>query len=174
MDFKTALVDSSRLIADMVADVVGNNKEYFEQILNIVFEDDQVYAPRAARVLELVSSKYPSLIFPHINMLAKKLPDFKENGVKRNITKTISQHQLPSDEDSLGILTDTCFRWLRSESVPVAIKIYSMHILQRVVKQIPELTAELLFSIEEQMPHASPGFKARGKIILKYFNRKQV
>ena len=50
---------------------------------------------------------------------------------------------------------------------PVAIKAFSLTVLQKLAKKYPEIIPEIKLIIEEQLPHQSAAFKSRAKKFLK-------
>lgn len=122
---------------------------------------------RLARVINLVANLHPELIRPHLKELVIKLPTFKTGGLKRCMVKTISERSFDFDENTLGILVNTCFEWVNDPSEEIAIKAYAMEVLYRVSQFHPDIKPELIATIEYLLPEASSGIKVRGKMYLK-------
>ena len=62
---------------------------------------------------------------------------------------------------------DTCFKYVESPTEAVAIKAFSLTVLNNLAKQYPEIIAEIQLLIEEQLPHQTAAFKSRAKVFLK-------
>ena len=60
-----------------------------------------------------------------------------------------------------GEVADICFDYLLSTEEPIAIKVFSMVVFEKIVFAEPELKTELQFLIEEQLSYALAGFKSR-------------
>ena len=62
---------------------------------------------------------------------------------------------------------DICFHYLSSPNEPVAIKAFSLTILQNLSKQYPEIKNEIKLIIEERWEHETAAFHSRAKKFLK-------
>ena len=164
MNFKEQMVDSGRIVGEMVAMNVGNNPEYFAQILDMVLHESMPMQSRAGRVFCLVSIKYPYLVKPHIDRILEHAQ--KGNVLHRSILQVFTEVKLDMNEDQEGILLDLCFDWLANKPLEVAHIIYCFNILFNFVKQVPELGPELADAIRSIIPHSSVDVKNRGQKIL--------
>ena len=172
MDTKELFPDTSRRTADIAVSVICNNPEIFKNVLDLAFEDNGVFAMRAARALNLAAVKRPELVRPFLNDIAVKLPTFKTGGVKRCLLKTISERSFDYDENTLGLLVNICFDWVNDPQEEIAIKVYALEVLYRTSQFHPDLKPELIACIERLMPEASSGIKVRGKRYLKRLYRE--
>jgi hypothetical protein len=166
MDLQDLLFDSSRRTADMAVGVIGNNPDIFKKMLDFAFEDKNLYAMRAARVIQLASHNHPELIRPYLREIILRLPNLKNEGLKRGLAKILIERSYDHDDDTLGILVSTCFDWLMNPAEKPAIKVYSMEILYKISQLYPEIKTELVSSIEEQLPRSGVAVKSRGRQIL--------
>ena len=116
-------------------------------------------------MLSIIADKHPFLIKPYLPLLVKQLHNPKHDAVKRNVLRILQFIDIP--DEVMGELADLCFNFLTSSKEAIAIKVFAMTILERIVRQYPELTQELIIIIEDQMPYGSAGFKSRGTKILK-------
>jgi hypothetical protein len=174
MDLKDLLFDSSRRSADMAVSVIGNNPEIFRKFLDFAMQDNSRYAMRAARVIQIASHNYPELVRPYLKEIILRLPDLKNDGLKRGMAKILIERSFDHDEETLGILVATCFDWLMDPAQKPAIKVYSMEILYKVSQVYPEIKNELISSIEEQLPRSGTAVKSRGKQILAKFYKQTI
>ena len=166
MDLQDLLFDSSRRTAEMAVGVIGNNPEIFKTMLDFAFEDKNLYAMRAARVIQLASHNHPELVRPYLKEIILRLPNLKNGGLKRGMAKILIERSFDHDEETLGILVSTCFDWLMNPDEKPAIKVYAMEILFKSSQFYPEIKSELIFSIEDQLPKSGTAVKSRGKQIL--------
>lgn len=169
-ELEDLLSDSSRKTADIAVNLVGSDSGIYKRFIDFALEDRGKYAMRAARVINLVSLKHPHLIRPYLPMLVHKLPNLKNDGLKRGIAKTISERSPDYDDETTGLLVNTCFDWLNDPQEKIALKVYAMEILYRISQFYPEMKPELIASIEHQLPEASTAIKSRGrKYLLKLY-----
>jgi len=171
MDFKKVLeVDSSRFIANMVVTGINNNPEYFDEVYRLCFESKYPINMRAGRAIALICEKYPDLFTPYLNETIGRIKDEKTDGVKRGFLKAFTESvpiQQLLELPLAGLLVNCCFDWLISPSEPIAVKVYSMELLEKVCKFEPELTNELIAVLENISEEQGIAVKNSGKKILK-------
>jgi hypothetical protein len=66
-----------------------------------------------------------------------------------------------------GRVMNACFNFVASNDAAIAIKAFSLTILQNLSKDYPEIRSELKLIIEERWPHETAAFRSRAKKILK-------
>jgi len=173
-DLKKLLSDSSRFTVDVATNLIDRNPEIFSKMLDFALLDLGAYSMRAARVVYFSSLRHPGLIRPYLPALVQKLSGMKNDGLKREMTKTIAVQPLQYDEETAGSLVDTCFAFMNSQQEKVAVKVYAMEILFKLSEIYPDLRQELICSIEYMMPEASAGMKSRGRKYLTKLKRATV
>ncbi|MDR2036679.1 MAG: hypothetical protein LBQ60_02010 [Bacteroidales bacterium] len=160
----------SRTNMDYVAHCVGNDKDSFAGLMDIVLYGKPPVVQRAAWAMTACLEKYPYLIDPYVGLLIERLPILKPDGVKRQVVKALSGLDIP--EVAQGTLADICFEWLQSAEIQVAVKVHCMQILANLVTQYPDLATELQVAIREQIPRNSVAFASRAKKILSLLEKK--
>lgn len=60
-----------------------------------------------------------------------------------------------------------CMDYIASNDEPVAVKAFSLSILQNLSKQYPEIKNEVKLIIEERWPHETAAFHSRAEKFLK-------
>ncbi|MBN1159434.1 MAG: hypothetical protein JXA61_08635, partial [Bacteroidales bacterium] len=159
------LADSSRVLADLTANMVYDRPDLFGDLTDLTLSEKSPHAQRAARVIAICSLQYPELFVRHRRKIAARLAQLKNESVMRNLLKIYAEIPLEYSENEKSILVNLCFDFLVSQTAPVAIKAYSMDILYRLAVEIPEIGIELYSIVEDQMPYSSAGFKSKGKQI---------
>ncbi len=167
MELEDLLIDSSRITADMAVHTIGENQALFKKVLDFALEDNNQYAMRAARVIHLTATNHPELIRPYLNKIIHALSGFKNDGLKRSMTRILSEHCTELNEESHWILIDVCFNYLMDPNEKIALKIYSMDILYNISQQYPDIKKELISCIENQLPYASAAIKSRGEKMIR-------
>lgn len=159
MDIRTQLLSElSRANVDFTIHCLGNDKDHFRELINIILNEKDPLPMRASWVAEGITATYPDLINPYVKDLITKLRKFSHPGTMRNILKIFSRMEL--NKKFHGEIADICFDWIADDSKPVAIKVHSMQILANLSRMYPELQNELLELIDEQIPRSSAGFKS--------------
>ncbi len=163
---ETLRLRQSKDLARKVARYVGNDRARFRELMELIFENDLVIAPRASWAMNDCVEAHPELIKPYLGKLIRHLQrtDMHE-GVTRNIVRILQFIAVP--EKYLGELTDTCFALLLNSSSPIAVKAFSMTVLLNICKREPDLKNELKAAVEAVLEHASAGVKNRGEKTLK-------
>lgn len=164
-DFREILCDSSRQVIDIGVSYLESHQEIFDELLELVFSDKDIFSNRASRVVEIHSEKNSSLIKPYLEEIINRLPSFTNEGVRRNLLKIFTREykEILSNEDLTGKLVDSCFNFLNSKKEPPSVRCYSIHILYGISKSIPEIKNELYLSIEDMIEESSSGLKNVGK-----------
>jgi hypothetical protein len=163
------LVENSRRNADLVAGLIFQKQELFDELFRIYIRNEEPVSRRAAWVADIVTEKQPALLEPLLDEIVVNLPRFTHDGMKRESLRMLARSPLPAGQ--LGKLISICFDWLTSGKETVAVKMYSMEILYRISLQEPGLKRELADSIEWRMQEETPGFRAHGRKLLRQLNR---
>ena len=165
MDIKEQLeAELSRWNTDLVGEYVGEDRDRFHELWNLLFPEQYPISPRAAWVIESLCEKNPRLLKPFLNELLNQLPAIVHHGIRRHMMKILTFQEIPDEQ--LGKLIDRCFLWIQDGDIPVAVKVHSMQIIFNATEQYPELKAELIAVLEEQMSRNSPGFKSRARRLI--------
>lgn len=159
------LREQSRSNTDLIISIVMARPEMFEELWRILLLNKDPLSRRAAWAADYCAENRPQFISGRIEELASCVPAFSSDGLKRHSLRMLSRSALP--EENLGILADACFNWLQSPSESVAVKMYSMVILNRISEFIPEIRRELYDIIEIQLDEATPGFINIGRKIMR-------
>lgn len=166
------LIEMSRRNTDLVADLILQKPDLFNDLFEVFLRNEEPVSRRAAWVIDTVSETNPSLLEPYLNIMTDALTGFTHDGLKRHAVHMLSRSPLPSEH--LGELMDICFTWLTSPKESVAVKVYCMDILYNISKQEPDLKKELADSIEWRMQEETPGFQNRArKMLFKLYREMQ-
>lgn len=160
------MLEMSRRNTDLVADLIVQKPDLAEALFQVFLRNEEPVSRRAAWVLDIVTEKHPELIGSHPDQIIGMLPVFDHDGLKRHALHMLVRSPLPT-ADKLGELMTLCFDWLISPKEAVAAKVYCMELLYRMTQVEPDLKQELADSIEWRMNEETPGFKNRGRKLLK-------
>ncbi len=161
------LYDISKKHAAEIASKAAQDAAILKALWNFALSDETPVNWRAAWVIKGIHENNRNLIEPLISDMIRALPQLEKEGVKREFLRMIMEYPLPEGEESLGVLLDSCFRWLANPAEPIAVKIHCMTILFEICKVIPEIKQELITTIEISMQEGSAGIINRGKKTIK-------
>ena len=170
MNIKTALLkEHSKKRCAAIVSFIGNDQKKFDELFYLFLHDEYRVVQRAGWPISYCVEKYPNLIKKHFATLLKNL-DKKgiHDAVKRNTVRLLQYVEIPKKFH--GQVMDICFRYISSPAEPVAIKAFSITVLQHLAKQYPEIINELKLVIKERLDYETVAFKTRAKKLLKEFS----
>lgn len=159
------LQEHSKKQCGEIVKYIGNSKERFAELMKLFFLGKYRVTQRAAWPMSYCVNNHSQLIKPYI----KKLLDNLEkkglhDAVIRNTVRLLQDVAIP--EKYHGKLMGVCFGLIQSNETAVAVKAFSLSILQNLSKQYPDIIPELKLVIEERWEHESAAFRSRAKKIL--------
>jgi hypothetical protein len=165
------LQEHSKARCNKITAYIGNNKERFAELMRIFFECEYRLTQRAAWPMSYCVRNHPELIAPYFKKIIDKLSHRNEPAaVTRNIVRLLQDVDVPKKYH--GKLMTTCFNFLQSNETPVAIKAFSMTILQNLSSQYPDIIHEVKTIIEKRWPFESAAFRSRARNFLKSVKRE--
>jgi len=175
IDFPAILTDSSRSLMDYTASMVGDDQRMFLRALDLAYEQKSPLCMRAARVADLCCERNPELIRPHLVKMVKELPGLRDMAVKRTFMHILIRHSWVEDEEAMGKLVDTLFKWLMDDHQAIAVKAYAMAILGNISEILPDLKGEFVLVLEETFPlWDSAALQSAGKKMLKRLRKSSI
>ena len=82
----------------------------------------------------------------------------------RNILRVLQSYDIPASLH--GRLMDACFRFIADPLAPIAVKAFSLTVLDKLSREYPDIRGELVTTIEERLPHETAAFRSRARKIL--------
>ncbi len=155
-----------------IGKIIGPDPETFRALFDHAFSREMPVCWRATWLMDHLAEVHPWLAEGYIGIIWKEIPRQHPDGVTRSALRLLSRYDIP--EDFQGIAADLCLSWLEKESVPVAIKAYSMEMLLKIASVYPELSNEFITVIEDQAPNNSAGYKARAGHIIRAMKKLEI
>jgi hypothetical protein len=170
MNIKTALLkEHSKKQCDAIVKWVGQDQKRFDELFDLFLHDEYRVVQRAAWPVSYCVEAHPEFIKKHFAKLIKNLSRKGiHDAVKRNTVRLLQYVSIP--EKFHGQVMDLCFRYITSPAEAVAVKAFSITVLQNLAKQYPEIINELKLVIEERWDYETVAFKTRAKNLLKEFS----
>jgi hypothetical protein len=160
------LKEHSKANCNKIVQWIGASKQRFDELFKLFLSDEYRVVQNAAWPLSYCVIAHPQLIKKHFAKLVSNLarPGI-QSAVKRNTMRLLQNIEVPKKYH--GVLMDACFKYITVPGEAIAVKIFSLTVLEKLAKQYPEIVPELKLVIEENYEHASAGFKSRAKKILR-------
>jgi hypothetical protein len=159
------LKEHSKKQTDKIIRYIGTNQNKFDALVELFLNGEYQVTQRAGWPLSYISIAHPEMIRKHLkNLLVNIKKPNLHNAVVRNTFRLLQFVEIPKSLQ--GIAVEVSFNYFNDIKQPVAIRCFSMTVLGNLCKEYPELKNELLICIEENLPHASAGFRARAKKVL--------
>ena len=165
------LAEHSKNQKDRIIEFIKDDSKKIKQLMVLFFEGEPKVKQRASYVVGSIEDIYPKVLkkyYPQIVMNLKK--EKLHNSIPRNSLRILTD--APLDEEHTGILLDLCFGYLEDNSLPVAIRAFSITCLYEHGNKYPELMTELKLILEDHLPFAKPAYKFRAKAVIKEIDKK--
>lgn len=171
MDLKKEILkEHSKAQTEKIVNYIGNSATRFKDLVTVFLAGPYRVTQRAAWPLAICVELYPNLVKPHLTILLKYLdkPGIHDS-VKRNTVRLLQHIEIPKRLH--GKIADRCFRYLTDNEENIAVRVFSMSVLETISRENPELKRELQMIIEDHLPFASPGYLSRARRVLKNLSK---
>jgi hypothetical protein len=167
MDLRREILkEHGRKRADKIANYAAGSPARFKSLVDIFLAGPYRITQRASWPLTICAENNPALVRPHLkrllNFLAK--PGIHD-AVKRNTMRLLQLVDLPKRNH--GQVIDLCFALLQRPQEAVAIRVFAMTVLSRVIVDEPDLQKELRIILEDQLPYETAAFRSRATKLIK-------
>jgi len=167
------LVDSSKMLADIIVNKIGNNKQQFSEAIELMLKDKYPISMRAGRIVHFVSEKHPHLVAPYYERMVNLLPTARVDGVKRSIQKIMYETPYDLTEEMWGKLTDISFNFIEDPKQAIAIRAFAIDFIVKTLNIYPEIKPELIALLESVRIDCSVGLENKcRKLIQKLKSNK--
>lgn len=146
-----------------VVDYVGDDKKKFHELMQLFFYDEYRVSQRASWAVSHCIQKNPSFAKKYLSLMLDNLKNPVHNAVVRNTVRILDLVEIPTKLHAQTL--DICFELISKHSTPIAIKAFSIGVMQKLSNIYPELKNELKLLIEDQLPNATPAIISRAKRI---------
>jgi hypothetical protein len=162
---QTLLEEHSKKQCDKIVNWIGDDNNRFKELIQLFLNGEYRVVQRAAWPMSYSAQNHPEWVQPFYSEFLRRLEKKGEqDAVRRNIVRILQEIDVPKKYH--GRLMNICFELIQSNDVAVAIKAFSLTILQNLSKQYPEIIPELKLIIEERWGIETAAFRSRAKKIL--------
>ena len=157
--------EHSKQQCDRIVQYIGRDKERFAELMRLFFKGEYRITQRAAWPLSYVVRLYPEMIGPYFKPLLDNL-DKKgiHVAVVRNTIRLLQDVEIPRKYH--GRVMSRCFEYVALPETPIAVKAFSLTVLETLSKTYPDILPELKLLIEGQWDQAPPAFRVRARRIM--------
>ncbi|HMH23102.1 MAG TPA: hypothetical protein VK563_15060 [Puia sp.] len=167
MDLLESLAkEHSKRQCDRIVNYIGSDKERFAALMHLFFKGEYRITQRAAWPVSYCVRQHPHLIRPWFKPLLDQLAKSDRHiAVIRNTLRLLQDVPIPQKYH--GRVMSICFDFIQSPDTAIAVKAFSLTVLEHLAADYPDILPELRLIIEEQWDQATPAFRSRAKKILK-------
>jgi hypothetical protein len=160
------LKEHSKAQCSKIVKWVGNSQQRFDQLLHLFLTGEYRVVQRAAWPVSYCVEAHPAFIKKHFAVLFKKWTDSTVHpSVKRNTVRLLQYVAIPKKYQ--GLVMDNCFRFIADVNEAIAVKAFSITVLENLSNVYPEIIPEIKTIIEERWPHETPAFHSRARLFLR-------
>jgi len=160
----------SKELRDQIINYIGSSKAKMKSLMHFFFHDEWRYNQRASWAVLHIGLKNPQLLTPYLEQMVNQLKEPKHDAVVRNTMRIFEDIDVP--EDLEGPLLDIALVFMSDPKQAVAIRAFSMTVVENIVKRFPEIAPEIIAILQDQLEYeCTPGFKSRAKRTLKSLNK---
>jgi hypothetical protein len=152
---------------------IGTDLHRFNELFDLFLHDEYRVSQRAAWPVSHCAIAHPEFMKKNWGRLISNLHKPKiHDSIKRNTVRLLQSVPIPKKYE--GAVMDICFKYVESHREAVAVKAFSLSVLEKLARKYPEIIPEIKYLIEDQLPHQTAAFRSRAKKILKTFESFQV
>ena len=163
MNFRDLLLNNhSKYTSLQIANEIGTDSKKFKELMKLVLANEKLISQRAAWALSFSMEANPTLTNPYLKKIISLLPLANyHHAVRRNILRVLRFVTIP--DNLKGKLIDDCFELSISQSETIAVRAFSIELIQINAKEFPEIISALIEELSLQIADASPGIKFKIK-----------
>jgi len=139
--------------------------------MNFYLSENELLMNRAAWVVNNILDQVPTLIQPFVSVILNRLQygTLKTDTFLRNTFRVLSRVSIAEEHREQAI--DLAFHYFTDKNRPVAIRAHCMRLLGDTLIYYPEIAAELILMIEDELPYGTSGFKNRGQRTINHLKK---
>jgi hypothetical protein len=159
----------SKMNSVKVSLMVGTDEDLFAELMDCMLSTDKELSRRAAWAMSFCYREHPFLFDKYVGKFVELMNSkIYHDAVLRTITQSLENMDIPEEYE--GMAYEYGMEILLDPHAPIAVKAYSIQILQNIARKFPELKQELIQVVQDRMEFETPAFRSRGKRMLKEFN----
>jgi hypothetical protein len=165
-DFQNTILKArSKLSITQIALLALEDETKLDLLLQNIRSENERLFYISSWALSDISEIYNEILFDKVLYIVETINNSSHQGLKRNLMKVIQLVAIPEDlEFKIG---EMCLCFLKKRDETIAVKAYSVTVLENLLSKNIVFNEEVLFELEKQMIYSTPAFHARAKKYLK-------
>ena len=153
-----------------VVALVTSDSELFDEVFDGIFHEDKVIRARCADAVEKVAKRFPEYIQKKKKIIIKNLDKFNQKEVVWHIAMMLGYLKLTKKEVDKSF--NQLYKWL-NKSDSIIVKVMCMQTMADIALKNKPLIKVVRDEVEKQMINGAPAIKARGRHLLKEFEKSK-
>jgi hypothetical protein len=164
------LKEHSKRNCTKIVNWVGDDKNNFAELMNLMLHDEYRVAQRAAYAVSYAVQAHPHLIKPWFGKMIKKMGDkTAHDAIRRNALRILEDVDIP--EKHCGILFEMSNNYLHDLKEPIAVRAFSISVMCNIATKFSDLKSEVKINAEGLLQCGIPALEARGRNTLKQLSK---
>ncbi len=157
------LQEHSKVQTLKIVDFIGADKQKFDALIKLFLLDEYRVSQRASWSVSIILERHPTLAKKYLPKILANLKNPVHDAVKRNTMRIFYNLEIPKKLHAQVL--NICFDFIQKQETSIAVKSFSIAILDKLSKSYPEIKNEIKILIDDQLPTATAAFKSRAKRI---------
>lgn len=141
------------------------DRRRFRALMDLFLRGEYRVAQRSAMAVGICAERHPELLRPYLKRMIDRMEEPGVHvAVRRAAIRSLQTADIPPA--LMGRVADVCIRTIAAHDSAIALRACAMTVAARIAAREPDLGRELRLVIEQQLPYASPGVRARAARVL--------
>jgi hypothetical protein len=150
---------------DRIVKYIGDREDRFGELMQLFFSGEYRITQRAAWPMSYCVRNHPSLVKPWLGKMLDLLEsENAHSAAKRNIVRLLQFIEIPKRYQ--GRVMNTCFGFIEDPGEAIAVKAFSLTVLENLSRAYPGILPEIKTIIEARWEQETPAFRSRARKIL--------
>jgi hypothetical protein len=153
-----------------IREQIGADPERFAALMKCFLSNEQDLVLRASWLMSMCAERRPDLLRPWLGkMLRRTEAKDAPEALQRNVVRALQFVDIPRAHQ--GRVVELCLGFLQDPKGAIAVRAFSMTVLEHIARQQPELKQEIILIIEQMLPYGSAGIRSRARTVLRQLRK---
>jgi hypothetical protein len=148
--------------------MIANNEVEIDEVVNLALSHNHPQARFCCWIMvHYLDEVDNNAVNEYIDRVIDFIPLTKHTGQRRDLMRWLSISNLQTEK--LGQLLDLCLETIMNHTLPIAVKIHAMTVVDRIAKNEPEIIPEFAAILTDILPYTTVGGDNKiNKLLAKY------